>query len=96
MPTAACVTTAALKVIGESIARRFVQKKTAPITRVLKRMGHAVSAVSLDIMDTCVAVKKIAFVEGTAVVVGVSMIPSMGHFVARSVVIHVSIELATI
>jgi hypothetical protein len=94
MQTAVCVTTAAIEVIGESIARRCVHI-TVSITRVLKRMGHAVMAVLMDIMDICVAVERIAFVVGLAIVLGVSMIFSLGHFVNRSVVIYVLIELAT-
>jgi hypothetical protein len=88
MQRAAFVTTAAIKVTGESIVRSCVHI-IASITRVLTRMGHAVVAVLVDIMDKCVTVQRIAFVVGQEIVVGVSTILSMGHFVTRCVVIYV-------
>jgi hypothetical protein len=59
-------------------------------------MGHAVMAVLMDIMDICVAVQRIVFVVRQAIAASVSMILSMDQFVTRSVVFHVSIELATL
>jgi hypothetical protein len=63
MHRAAFVTAAAKKVIGENFVRSFVQI-TVSITPVLKRMGHAVTAVLMDIMDICVTVQRIVFVVG--------------------------------
>jgi hypothetical protein len=88
MQRAACVKTAAKKVIGESIVRPFVHI-IALTTHVLKKMGHALMGVLTDIMDICVAVQGIVFVVVLAIAACVSTILFMDHFVTRSVVFHV-------